>query len=173
MSADSSYKSGLSFHPRKGLEHVIVSDLDISGRLSGWAATKHYVFPGSFQEIINDLVWAHGMSVDATVDGLSVGAGPRYSDAMEICKEGIDNGNVRTPSQLYPANGFIVGCAMEPNSVINDLAANSAGGRGGKCINQANTYDPRQFQADQAVMACTGSKHYGPARQAPIHYQFG
>ena len=92
---------------------------------------------------------------------------------MEVCKEGIYDGNVGTPSQLYSANGFIVGCAMKPNSVINNLASNRAGGRRGKCINQTNACIPRQFQADQPVVIGTGSEHYGAACLASMHHKSG
>src|SRR5258708_5381418 len=143
---------------------------NVSGCVSRGPSSQKDVFAGSCQEVVIDLVRPHGIVADSAIDGLGVATLAGSGDAMEIGKERIDDGDVGTSSQLYSARGFIVGRAVEPDSVINNLAAGASRRRKG--IHQAGSGSTRQFQADQAVMTGSRREEYWAAGAPAVHYQF-
>src|SRR5260370_42411178 len=90
----SPHVAGLAFHPGQGLKQVILADLNISRRRGSNATAEDYIFCGSLQKVVHDLVRSHGIAAETPSDRLGISTRARLAHTVKVSEEGIHNSDM-------------------------------------------------------------------------------
>ena len=120
------YVARLPWAPTLGLEHVIMSNLDVPWTQVGCPAPKQDVLRRGFQEVIQDLIRSHGKVPNPAQDGLRIRAGTSDGDAVKIGEERINHSYVGASAQCDSTGGFVLGGTVHPDTIEDDVVGRTA-----------------------------------------------
>ena len=89
--------------------------------MGGATPAEEDVLPGSFQKIVDNLVWTTWVASATPTDGLRIRTGTSDSDAMEIGKERINYSEIRGAIEVNAARGLVLSGSVEPHAVEDDV----------------------------------------------------
>ena len=120
-------ESGLPLHPGDGLKQVVMANFDITRVSGGLATSQEDAFAGSFEEVVDDLEWAHGVFAEPASDGLGVYTRSRFRHTVEVGKIRIDHCHVAEMAEHDASHGLVMRSSVNPHAVEDNVISGSFG----------------------------------------------
>src|ERR1700683_2390185 len=119
-------------HPGERFEKIVVPDLNVRRRCCSLGSAEKDVFSRGFEKIIDDFVGAHRQIARCPRNGLRISA-RNFGSAMEVTEERIYDRHIGSAAQIESTPRIILGCAMHPDTVEDDMVGSHGAVRAGQC----------------------------------------
>ena len=148
-----------------------MANLNVCGRHRSRASTEKNIFRCGLKKVIHNLVRAHWAIAKAAKDCLRICARTGSGHAMKVAEEGVDNREIPARPQHDSARGLVLGSTVYPQPIEHQMIGWSL--KLDQVVNATIGSGSRDFQTEQAIVVCPGSKRDRPRTALSREFDFG